>query len=178
MPLPLPALGAVSVTGVDTALFELGIVPGWVRGIPWPAGPKLLEPPMRLPISNFKLPNSVLNSFNCLSLASLTLSIDLGRLSFIVLISASMRRESSSRLMLAAFNSATIVSMSVMVLSSLCVLASSASFNAAVSDDSVSSSAKALLNCSSIAALSCSSCGGVGGAINGLTYRCARTYSP
>lgn len=117
----------------------------------------LAEAPTRLLMSNLRDCSSVESSLSCRSLASFTLSIDRGRLSFIVLISASMRRESSSRRELAALRSVMTVSISEMALSRRLVRCSSASFKAVVSELRVSRSANALLNCSSIAALSCSS---------------------
>jgi hypothetical protein len=82
------------------------------------------------------------------------------RASFMLLISASILRLSSSLLWLLAFNSVTTSSTSVSVVSRRCVRACSASFSAVVSNDSVSSNANARANCSSTTALSCSSCGG------------------
>jgi hypothetical protein len=128
-------------------------------------------PPSLLPRSVFKLFNSVPSSRKRFSLPSRAPSSAFGMASFSALTSSLIRRVSSSRRRDAVFRSATKVSTSRKVASNFSVRASSAVFNAAVSVESCSIRANARENCSSICCLSCSSCGGVGGAIRGAIYR-------
>lgn len=131
-------------------------------------------PPSLLPRSVFKLLSSVPSSRRRFSLPSRAPSSAFGMASFSALTSSLMRRVSSSRRREAVFKSATSVSMSRNVTSNFSVRASSAVFKAAVSVETCSIKAKARENCSSIFCLSCSNCGGVGGAIRGEMYRLFR----
>ena len=124
-------------------------------------------PPKRLPIKAFRLFSSLPSSRSLFSEPSLWPSSAFGIPSLSPRISSLSLRVSSSLLRVAALSSVTTASTSSSALSNLSVLASSADFSVAVSFDKVSRRAKARVNCSSIAALSDSSCGGVGGEIRG-----------
>lgn len=125
-------------------------------------------PPSLLPNNTFKLFNSVPSSFKRFSFPSRAPSRALGIASFNDLTSSLMRRVSSSLRREAFFRSATRFSTSRRAVSRRSVRDSSAAFRAAVSVETCSIKAKARLNCSSMFSLSCSSCGGVGGAIRGV----------
>lgn len=124
---------------------------------------------MRWPMSFFKLFNSAFNSCNLASVLSFCPSIALGIRSFSPLTSSVMRRDSSSRLREEVLRSARTDSTSARAVSRRSVRDSSAVLSASVSLDSWSRREKACSKESSIAFLSCSSCGGVGGAIRGIT---------
>lgn len=119
------------------------------------------------PISIFKLFSSALSSRRRLSVLSFWPSMALGMRSLSPLTSSVMRWDSSSLLLLELFNSPITVSTSVNAVSSLSVRACSDAFRASVSFESCSRRANAFSKDSSIACLSCSSWGGVGGATRG-----------
>lgn len=121
----------------------------------------------------FKLFNSVLSSFNLVSVDSFCPSIALGMRSFSPRTSSLILRDSSSLRRLANFRSPITLSTSAKALSKRSVRAFSDSLSASVSFASWSRSENAFSKESSIAFLSCSSCGGVGGATIGSTYRFA-----
>lgn len=142
-----------------------------VRPIP-PIGDELAAPPVlcnRLLSRTLRLFNSELSSFSRFSLPSRAPSRALGMLSLSSRSSSLRCRVVSSRRRDAALSSATTLSTSCSAASKRCVRASSADLSAAVSFESCSMRANARLNCSSMLCLSCSSCGGVGGAISGTT---------
>lgn len=122
-------------------------------------------------MSVLRLLSSVFSSFILVSLFSFCPSIAFGIRSFKPRTSSAMRWNSSSRLRFAARTSATTLSTSATVASRRSVRACSDAFNDSVSLASWSSNAKAFSKDSSMACLSCSSCGAVGGAIRGYTYR-------
>ena len=119
------------------------------------------------PIKVFRLFSSVFSSLNRLSVVSFCPSIALGIRSLSPRTSSLILRDSSSRLLLEVFNSLITLSTSVSAASSLSVRACSDDFNSSVSFASWSRRENAFSNESSIAFLSDSSCGGVGGAIMG-----------
>ena len=131
----------------------------------------LLLPPSLLPSRTLRLLNSTPRSFNLFSLPSLAPCNALGMASFSDLTSSLILRVSSSRRREEYFNSSITLSTSLRAVSRRSVRASSADFKDAVSAESWSTRANARENCSSICALSCSSCGGVGGEIRGEIYR-------
>ena len=131
------------------------------------AGRAEAPPPIRLPSSVLSPLSSVFRSLSRLSLVSLCDSIALGMRSFRLRTSSLIRRASSSRLRPAALSSLMTDSTSCRALSRFSVRVCSEALRAAVSVLSWSRSAKAFSNDASIAALSCSSCGGVGGATSG-----------
>ena len=124
---------------------------------------------MRWPMSFFKLFNSAFNSCNLASVLSFCPSIALGIRSLSPLTSSVMRRDSSSRLREEVLRSARTDSTSARAVSRRSVRDSSTVLSASVSLDSWSRREKACSKESSIAFLSCSSCGWVGGAIRGIT---------
>lgn len=124
---------------------------------------------MRCPINFFKLFNSAFNSCNLASVLSFCPSIAFGIKSFSPLTSSVMRRDSSSRLRDEVLRSARTDSTSARAASRRSVRDSSAVLSASVSLESWSRREKACSKESSMAFLSCSSCGGVGGAIRGIT---------
>lgn len=130
-----------------------------------------LPPPSLLPSKTFKLLSSLPSSLSRFSLPSRAPWSALGIASFSDLTSSLIRRASSSRLREAVFRSPTTSSTSFKAVSRRSVRVSSADFSADVSVDSCSIKAKARENCSSMCALSCSNCGGVGGATRGAIYR-------
>lgn len=136
---------------------------------PGELGPPL--PPSRLPSNTLRLFNSVPSSLSRFSLPSLAPSRAFGMESFSDLTSSLIRRVSSSFRRDEVFRSATTVSTSLKAASKRSVRASSADFKEAVSVESCSINVNARENCSSIFSLSCSNCGGVGGAIKGVMYR-------
>jgi hypothetical protein len=109
------------------------------------------------PINIFKLFNSEFNSRNRLSVFSFWPSIALGIRSLSPRTSSVMRWDSSSLLLLEAFNSLMTVSTSVNAVSSRSVRACSDALRASVSFASWSRRANAFSKDSSIACLSCSS---------------------
>jgi hypothetical protein len=119
------------------------------------------------PIKVFRLFSSVFSSLHRLSVVSFCPSIALGIRSLSPRTSSLILRDSSSRLLLEVFNSLITLSTSVSAASSLSVRACSDDFNSSVSFASWSRRENAFSNESSIAFLSDSSCGGVGGAIMG-----------
>ena len=131
------------------------------------AGRTEAAPPIRLPRSVLSPLSSVFRSLSRLSVVSLCDSIALGMRSFRLRTSSLIRRASSSRLRPAALSSLMTDSTSCRALSRFSVRVCSEALRAAVSVLSWSRSAKAFSNDASIAALSCSSCGGVGGATRG-----------
>lgn len=149
---PLGLLGAV--------LFHAG-----AGGVAVPPVP----PPSLFAISIFKLLSSVPSSFRRLSLVSLAPSSAFGMPSLRLRTSSPILLDSSSRRLADVFNSETTDSTSRRATSRRSVRCSSAVFSAAVSVESWSRRENARVNCSSIEALSCSICGGVGGDIKGAT---------
>lgn len=127
-----------------------------------------------------RLLSSVFSSLILVSLFSFCPSMAFGIRSFKPRTSSAMRWNSSSRLRFPARTSATTLSTSATVASRRSVRASSDSFNASVSFASCSSKAKAFSKDSSMACLSCSNCGTVGGAMRGYTYRYSirNSYQP
>jgi hypothetical protein len=121
------------------------------------------------PISIFKLLSSALSSRSRLSVLSFWPSIALGMRSLSPRTSSVIRWDSSSLLLLELFNSLMTASTSVNAVSSRSVRACSDAFRASVSFESCSRRVNAFSKESSIACLSCSSWGGVGGAIRGIT---------
>lgn len=115
----------------------------------------------------FRLFNSEFSSFSLLSVVVLWLSIAVGIRSFRARTSSPIRLESSSRRLLAAFRSAITFSTSDSAESRRSVRACSADLSVSVSFDNWSRRVKAFSKESSIDFLSCSSCGGVGGAMTG-----------
>lgn len=111
----------------------------------------------------------MLSSTSLESVESFWFSSALGIRSLIPRISSLILRESSSFRLLAVFNSPMTDSTSESALSSRSVRACSEDFRASVSVASCSSKANAFSNEAFMDALSCSSCGGVGGAIKGAT---------
>lgn len=93
----------------------------------------------------------------------------LGMRSLSLRTSSVVRWDSSSLLLLELFSSLMAVSTSVNAVSSRSVRACSDTLRASVSFESCSRRANAFSKDSSIACLSCSSWGGVGGAIRGIT---------
>lgn len=122
---------------------------------------------IRCPIKVFKLFSSVFSSFNRLSVVSFCPSMALGIKSLSPRTSSLILRDSSSRLLLAVFSSLITLSTSVKAASNRSVRACSDDFSSSVSFASWSKRENAFSNESSIAFLSDSSCGGVGGAIMG-----------
>ena len=165
-----PLVGtAVAGDDVSTGREAVGSGAGVAAGFARAGDAAALGPPRRLPSKVFKLFNSVPSSFNRLSLPSRAPSKALGMASFSDRISSLIRRVSSSLRREAVFKSATRLSTSRSAESNRSVRVSSADFRAAVSVESCSIRVNALENCSSMFSLSCSSCGGVGGAIRGAT---------
>lgn len=121
------------------------------------------------PIKVFKLLSSTLSSFNLISVDSFCPSMALGIKSFSPRTSSLIRLDSCSRSRLAVFNSPITLSTSVKAVSKRSVRACSEVFKASVSLASCSKRENAFSKDSSIACLSCSSCGVVGGAIIGYT---------
>lgn len=164
-------------TGCTACAVEDGVYP-----IPVPEEPVALcprpfvgggavLPPMRLPTNVLKLFNSVPSSFNRVSVASFCPSIALGIKSRKLRISSVFRLESSSRFLSASFSELRTDSSSPRAESNRVVRLSSAALSAVVSVFNCSRSANAFSKDWSISVLSCSSCGGVGGAIKGIMYR-------
>ena len=122
---------------------------------------------IRCPINVFKLFSSVFSSFNRLSVVSFCPSMALGIRSLSPRTSSLILRDSSSRLLLAVFSSLITLSTSVKAASNRSVRACSDAFNSSVSFASWSRRENAFSNESSMAFLSDSNCGGVGGAIMG-----------
>lgn len=138
-----------------------------------PIGEELVAPLLvlcnRLLSRTLRLFSSALSSLSRFSLPSRAPSRALGMLSLSSRSSSLRCRVVSSRRRDAVLSSDTTLSTSCRAASRRCVRASSADLSAAVSFDSCSMRANARLNCSSMLCLSCSSCGGVGGAISGTT---------
>lgn len=129
-------------------------------------------PPMRFPTNVRKLLSSVPSSFNRVSVASFCPSIAFGIRSRRLRISSAFRLESSSLFRSASFNEVSTDSSSPSAESKRVVRLSSAAFSAVVSVFNCSRRSNAFSNDLSISVLSCSSCGGVGGLIRGIMYRC------
>lgn len=127
--------------------------------------------PTRFPIKTFRLLSSLPNSFTRSSPCAFQPSSALGIMSLNPLTSSPSRLDSSSRRLLAAFNSAITDVTSSSAESSFCCRCVSASFNAAVSVLSCSIRSNALVKEASMEDLSDSSCGAVGGRIRGVIYR-------
>lgn len=167
------AAAAVGVGPVDDSSAGRDVVgkgddPG-VLPRPGELGPPL--PPSRLPSNTLRLLSSEPSSLNRFSLPSLAPSRALGMESFNDLTSSLIRRVSSSFRRDELFRSAITVSTSLRAESKRSVRVSSADFRDAVSVESCSINVNARENCSSIFSLSCSNCGGVGGAMRGVIYR-------
>ena len=122
---------------------------------------------MRLPTRVLRLLNSVFNSLSLPSVLSFSASIAFGMRSFRFLTSSPIRLASSSRLLLVLFSSPITASTSCKATSRRSVRVCSEALSASVSVDSWSRRLNALVKASSIDFLSCSSCGGVGGAMRG-----------
>lgn len=162
------AEGAVEGSSAGRELVGRGVDPGVLPGT-GELDPPLL--PSRLPSNTLRLFNSVPSSLSRFSLPSLAPSRALGIESFNDLTSSLIRRVSSSFRREEVFKSAITVSTSLRAASKRSVRVSSADFRDAVSVESCSINVNARENCSSIFSLSCSNCGGVGGAMRGVIYR-------
>lgn len=174
VPVPLlteAGFGVVVSTDELPLTFVVGVAAGEEGVIPVvrPYGFVLVVAPgfILWPIKVFKLFNSVFNSFKRLSVVSFCPSMALGIRSFRPRTSSLILRDSSSRRLLAVFRSLITLSTSLNAASSRSVRARSDNFSSSVSFASWSSKENAFSNESSMAFLSCSSCGGVGGAIMG-----------
>jgi hypothetical protein len=174
VPAPLLTEAGLGVTPSPVELplaLLLGVVVGLEAAIPEvrPYDPDVEDPEgfNLCPINVFKLFSSVLSSFSLVSVISFCPSMALGIKSLSPRTSSPIRRDSSSLLRLADFNSLITVSTSVKATSNLSVRVFSDVFSSSVSFDSWSRRLKAFSNCSSIACLSCCNCGSVGGAIIG-----------
>jgi hypothetical protein len=122
---------------------------------------------MRLPTKVLRLLNSVFSSLSLPSVLSFCASIAFGIRSFRFLTSSPIRLASSSRLWFVVFSSPITASTSCNAESRRSVRVCSEALRASVSVDNWSRRANALVKASSIYFLSCSSCGGVGGAMRG-----------
>jgi hypothetical protein len=163
----------------DGALFDAPLMP--VKALPYmelvpdegvalvPSVLGTVAPLIRLPTSVLRPFNSVPSSFNLSSLPFFCASSACGIRSRRPRISSAFRRASSSRFRSASFNDVRTASSSAKEVSRRFVRFSSASFSVLVSVLSWSRSAKAFSKDLSISDLSCSSWGGVGGAISGIT---------
>jgi hypothetical protein len=122
---------------------------------------------MRLPTKVLRLLNSVFSSLSLPSVFSFCASIAFGIRSFKVFTSSLIRLASSSRLRLVFLRSPITASTSCSAASRRSVRVCSDALSVSVSVDNWSRRANALANASSMDFLSCSSCGGVGGAMRG-----------
>jgi hypothetical protein len=122
---------------------------------------------IRLPTRVLRLLNSVFNSLSLPSVLSFCASIAFGIRSLRVFTSSLIRLASSSRLRLVLFRSPITASTSCNAVSRRSVRVCSDALRASVSVDNWSRRANAFANASSMDFLSCSSCGGVGGAMRG-----------
>ena len=127
--------------------------------------------PTRLLISLLRDLSSSPKFFNRVSVASFWPSIAFGINSRRPLISSAFRLDSSSRFFSDSFRDERTDSSSCSAVSRRSVRLFSAALSSSVSVLSWSSRAKAFSNDWSIVCLSCSSCGGVGGAMSGMIYR-------
>ena len=135
-------------------------------------------PPPSLPLSNVFSPlTSPLNSFSLLSSTSLCASNALGIKFFSSLTSSTSFLFSCSLLSDDSSSCVTTVSRSVSAVSRRSVRACSAALSAAVSVVSVSRRSKARVKEASMADLSDSKAGGLGGAMCGRIYRCRNSVN-